>query len=112
MRRMLAVPTQDRIDFRAACFCHKRIVDIGFVCSVCLSSTSFTSEVPFVREHSLLPFPDANFLTDCRSLLSTCSCLFHLSVRTVSYSSRPLYMGPSDSLVLNPMLIIQWFFSP
>jgi len=37
MRRMLAVPTQDRIDFRAACFCHKRIVDIGFVCSVCLS---------------------------------------------------------------------------
>lgn len=25
------------VDFRAACFCHKRIVDIGFVCSICLS---------------------------------------------------------------------------
>lgn len=64
------------------------------------------------RQHSLLPFPNANFLTAYRSLLSTCPCLFHLPVRTVSYSSRPLYMGPSDSLVLNPMLIIQWFFSP
>jgi len=38
IRQILAVPTQDRIDFRAACFCHKNIIDIGFVCSVCLSS--------------------------------------------------------------------------
>ncbi|KIK09917.1 hypothetical protein K443DRAFT_127299 [Laccaria amethystina LaAM-08-1] len=37
IRQILAVPTQDRIDFRAACFCHKNIIDIGFVCSVCLS---------------------------------------------------------------------------
>jgi len=37
IRNILAVPTQDRIDFRAACFCHKDIIDIGFVCSVCLS---------------------------------------------------------------------------
>ena len=38
MRALVAVPTQDRVDFRAACFCHKSIVDIGFVCSICLSS--------------------------------------------------------------------------
>lgn len=38
MRQLIAVPTQDKIDFRAACFCHKMIVDVGFVCSVCLSS--------------------------------------------------------------------------
>ncbi|KAL8714374.1 MAG: hypothetical protein Q9220_001707 [cf. Caloplaca sp. 1 TL-2023] len=25
------------VDFRAACFCHRRVVEIGFVCSVCLS---------------------------------------------------------------------------
>jgi transcription initiation factor TFIIH subunit 3 len=25
------------VDFRAACFCHRRIVDLGFVCSICLS---------------------------------------------------------------------------
>ncbi|KAJ2916756.1 hypothetical protein MD484_g3611, partial [Candolleomyces efflorescens] len=37
IRKILVVPTQDRVDFRAACFCHKNIVDIGFVCSVCLS---------------------------------------------------------------------------
>ena len=38
MRHIMAVPRQDKVDFRAACFCHKNIVDIGFVCSVCLSS--------------------------------------------------------------------------
>ncbi|KAI6046052.1 transcription factor Tfb4 [Pisolithus marmoratus] len=37
VRKVLAVPKQDKIDFRAACFCHKNIVDVGFVCSVCLS---------------------------------------------------------------------------
>ncbi|KAJ6499071.1 transcription factor Tfb4-domain-containing protein [Mycena sanguinolenta] len=37
IRRTLSVPTQEQVDFRAACFCHKNIVDIGFVCSVCLS---------------------------------------------------------------------------
>lgn len=40
IRSMMTVPTQDRVDFRAACFCHKDIIDIGFVCSVCLSSQS------------------------------------------------------------------------
>ncbi|KAJ3853756.1 transcription factor Tfb4-domain-containing protein [Lentinula lateritia] len=40
IRQTISVPTQDKIDFRAACFCHKNIVDVGFVCSVCLSSCS------------------------------------------------------------------------
>ncbi|KAI0051886.1 transcription factor Tfb4 [Auriscalpium vulgare] len=44
MRQFIAVPKQDKVDFRAACFCHKNIVDIGFVCSVCLSI--FCSPVP------------------------------------------------------------------
>jgi len=43
IRKILAVPTQDRIDFRAACFCHKNIIDVGFVCSVCLSSMCLIS---------------------------------------------------------------------
>ncbi|KAG9324432.1 hypothetical protein KVV02_004452 [Mortierella alpina] len=38
-RNYLYLPGQDQVDFRAACFCHKKIVDIGYVCSVCLSST-------------------------------------------------------------------------
>ncbi|RYO95763.1 hypothetical protein DL763_003543 [Monosporascus cannonballus] len=36
-RRALVSPTQDTVDFRAACFCHRRVVGTGFVCSVCLS---------------------------------------------------------------------------
>lgn len=39
-RRHLIPPSQINVDFRAACFCHKRVVDIGFVCSICLSSQS------------------------------------------------------------------------
>ncbi|KAF2070545.1 hypothetical protein CYY_008135 [Polysphondylium violaceum] len=36
-RKFLAYPTLKSVDYRASCFCHKKIVDIGFVCSVCLS---------------------------------------------------------------------------
>ncbi|KAH8601444.1 TFIIH subunit Tfb4/p34 [Bisporella sp. PMI_857] len=36
-RKHLFSPTQDVVDFRAACFCHRKVVDIGFVCSICLS---------------------------------------------------------------------------
>lgn len=36
-RSILTAPTNEHIDFRATCFCHKRVVDIGYVCSVCLS---------------------------------------------------------------------------
>lgn len=37
-RKHLVTPTQDVVDFRAACFCHRKVVDVGFVCSICLSS--------------------------------------------------------------------------
>ncbi|KAL2917361.1 hypothetical protein HK105_203025 [Polyrhizophydium stewartii] len=36
-RKLLCVASDDEIDFRASCFCHKRNIDIGYVCSVCLS---------------------------------------------------------------------------
>ncbi|KAL1792070.1 hypothetical protein ACET3X_009821 [Alternaria dauci] len=36
-RTSLIVPSAGGVDFRAACFCHRNVVDIGFVCSVCLS---------------------------------------------------------------------------
>lgn len=36
-RQSLITPTHDTIDFRAACFCHGKVVDTGFVCSICLS---------------------------------------------------------------------------
>ncbi|KAL1743379.1 TFIIH subunit Tfb4/p34 [Schizophyllum fasciatum] len=40
LRQVMAVPTMDQVNLRAACFCHKRMTEIGFVCSVCLSSES------------------------------------------------------------------------
>jgi transcription initiation factor TFIIH subunit 3 len=36
-RRYLILPSRVDVDFRAACFCHRRVVNIGFVCSICLS---------------------------------------------------------------------------
>ncbi|PFH57117.1 hypothetical protein XA68_15492 [Ophiocordyceps unilateralis] len=36
-RKLLITPTHDKVDFRAACFCHGKVVDTGFVCSICLS---------------------------------------------------------------------------
>mmetsp|Transcript_13445 Transcript_13445/g.50365 ORF Transcript_13445/g.50365 Transcript_13445/m.50365 type:complete len:298 (-) Transcript_13445:130-1023(-) len=36
-RKILQVPNQRGVDFRASCFCHKQPLETGFVCSVCLS---------------------------------------------------------------------------
>jgi len=43
-RRALITPGAEEVDFRAACFCHQHVVDLGFVCSVCLSI--FCAPVP------------------------------------------------------------------
>ncbi len=34
---LLALSKQGGADFRGACFCHGKVIDMGFVCSVCLS---------------------------------------------------------------------------
>jgi transcription initiation factor TFIIH subunit 3 len=52
-RKHLIAPTQEVVDFRAACFCHRRVVDIGFVCSICLSSTSSTHTIPKLKANDL-----------------------------------------------------------
>ncbi|OJD16358.1 hypothetical protein AJ78_03457 [Emergomyces pasteurianus Ep9510] len=36
-RAHLVLPSRVDVDFRAACFCHRKVVDVGFVCSICLS---------------------------------------------------------------------------
>lgn len=50
------------VDFRAACFCHGTIVDLGWVCSICLSSKFspfffFSSLFLLFSLHWGLPFP-------------------------------------------------------
>lgn len=47
-RASLVVPSAGGVDFRAACFCHRRVVDVGFVCSVCLSSKSWIFSLYFL----------------------------------------------------------------
>ncbi|ODV98557.1 hypothetical protein PACTADRAFT_184848 [Pachysolen tannophilus NRRL Y-2460] len=36
LRSILILPTNFKIDFRSSCFLTKKIIDIGYVCSVCL----------------------------------------------------------------------------
>lgn len=36
-RKSLVLPEKVAVGSRAACFCHRTLVDIGYVCSVCLS---------------------------------------------------------------------------
>lgn len=37
VRQFLRYPSACGVDYRASCFCHKKLVDTGYVCSVCLS---------------------------------------------------------------------------
>jgi transcription initiation factor TFIIH subunit 3 len=55
IRSVLAVPVQDQVDLRASCFCHKDIVDIGYVCSVCLSSTLLSPAASLTTSDKRLP---------------------------------------------------------
>ncbi|XP_009363173.1 general transcription and DNA repair factor IIH subunit TFB4 isoform X1 [Pyrus x bretschneideri] len=36
-RAFLQLPKSLGVDFRASCFCHKKTIDMGYICSVCLS---------------------------------------------------------------------------
>ncbi|XP_056602240.1 general transcription factor IIH subunit 3 [Triplophysa dalaica] len=36
-RSHLLLPPPVHVDYRAACFCHRNLIEIGYVCSVCLS---------------------------------------------------------------------------
>ncbi|KAK0504776.1 transcription factor Tfb4-domain-containing protein [Armillaria luteobubalina] len=79
IRKVLSVPTQDRVDFRAACFCHKNIIDIGFVCSVCLSI--FCQPVP---------------------VCSTCRTKFPIKTLQRLNASKPLLSQTNGSVQRTP----------
>jgi len=51
-RKHLLPPTNISVDFRAACFCHRRVVDVGYVCSVCLSIFCDEGSALLVSENS------------------------------------------------------------
>lgn len=37
MREKMVLPQKRKISYQATCFCHRNLIEIGFVCSVCLS---------------------------------------------------------------------------
>ncbi len=63
-RDILVYPPKSQVDYRAACFCHRKLIDVGYVCSVCLSV--FCSFTP---------------------ICSTCDCNFQFDVNMLKKAS-------------------------
>uniref|UniRef100_A0A8D8SPW0 General transcription factor IIH subunit 3 n=1 Tax=Cacopsylla melanoneura TaxID=428564 RepID=A0A8D8SPW0_9HEMI len=61
VRKKLVVPPPVSVDYRPFCFCHHELIDIGFVCSVCLaiycklSPICTTCEVVFKMKAPMKP---------------------------------------------------------
>lgn len=67
LRDLIELPSQGKVDFRASCFCHKDVVDVGYVCSVCLSSMCRLS----------LPVLDANTpIVFCKPVVVCATCKY------------------------------------
>ncbi|RDD38097.1 General transcription factor IIH subunit 3 [Trichoplax sp. H2] len=55
MRETLILPPKAKVDYRAACFCHRELIEIGYICSVCLSiSCKFVPVCPTCQTHFTL----------------------------------------------------------
>jgi transcription initiation factor TFIIH subunit 3 len=55
-RDKLMLPSAVKVDYHASCFCHHRLVDVGHVCSVCLSIfCQFTPICSMCQAHFKLP---------------------------------------------------------
>ena len=107
IRKILSVPTQDKIDFRAACFCHKNIVDIGFVCSVCLSSVLVLNYYfPYIlitpKQYSANPFLSVPHVGEFTLLSSVVHSMTTLLLEQ-SFRSKPcnvlIHHGRTDHLL-------------
>lgn len=77
-RQILVYPPNAQVDYRAACFCHRKLIDVGYVCSVCLSV--FCSFTP---------------------ICSTCDCNFQFDVNMLKKASA-LKQFNFNSLKSNP----------
>lgn len=88
-RKHLVAPTQEVVDFRAACFCHRRVVDVGFVCSICLSSKCQQSPIALCRVFDIGLVGLTCFIVFCSvpegAVCLTCST--HLTLG--DYGSKP-----------------------
>jgi hypothetical protein len=87
IRKQLVLPPPVKVDYRAACFCHRELIDIGFVCSVCLSSKSFLLRCH--GEHTTVPLPSTLFCSDFPSKLlyvfSFFLCMLHVPPHLIPF---------------------------
>lgn len=79
-RNLLNLPHQEEVDLRTACFCHRRIIDIGYVCSVCLSI--FCAPIP---------------------VCSTCRTKFPMATLKRFAGLKPKTKSKSNGKLLNPL---------
>jgi hypothetical protein len=68
VRRKLVLPPPVKVDYRAACFCHRELIDIGFVCSVCLSSKYAVQQQTHCVPNRFLP---SNFEAGIANVVSS-----------------------------------------
>ena len=89
----LSSPTRVDVDFRAACFCHRRVVDLGFVCSICLSI--FCSVPPPPPPSS--PSPSSNSHNGrSNAVIKETRCLTCQTRLDVGdYGGRPIVVPPA-----------------
>ncbi len=78
LRKMLVLIPKTQVDFRAACFCHRQLIDIGFVCSVCLSV--FCSFTP---------------------ICSTCDCNFEFDLNILKLGKKIDFIKKSSQIPMD-----------
>lgn len=91
-RKTLVYPPNSQVDYRAACFCHKRLIDIGYVCSVCLSV--FCSFTPICSTC------DCNFQFDV-NMLKKASSLKQFNFANVAKPQDQIQMQPTQVKIKN-----------
>lgn len=92
IRKKLVVPPPNKVDYRPLCFCHRELIDIGYVCSVCLSSMyglieslhfmclSVCSYLIFLKFSSFSFLQIHSYLYNMRVSLNSCDSKFFLVI--------------------------------
>lgn len=86
-RKIIVYPPKSEVDYRAACFCHRKLIDIGYVCSVCLSV--FCSFTPICSTC------DCNFVFDV-NMLKKASSMKQFNFHNIQ---KPLQKIPSQTQI-------------
>ena len=84
-RAKFVVPERVQVDYRAPCFCHQKLVEVGFVCSVCLSGMCRHLPSTVNKRCSLSICPRC----------TTCNSVFNYMLPQKQIRKGPLHNGKS-----------------